>query len=92
MAEESVKVVVRVRPFNSREKQRDAKCIIRMSGNSTTIIDPNAADPESAERTFAFDHSYWSHDGWVEKENGFLVPQQGSNYIGQTEVFKVRLL
>lgn len=38
--EENVKVAVRVRPFNSREKARDAKLIVAMSGNSTKITNP----------------------------------------------------
>ena len=32
----SVKVAVRVRPFNSREKAHASKCIIGMKGNSTS--------------------------------------------------------
>lgn len=32
----SVKVAVRVRPFNSREMSRDAECIIQMGGNTTS--------------------------------------------------------
>lgn len=32
MAAESVKVAVRVRPFNGREKEQNSHCIIRMSG------------------------------------------------------------
>ena len=36
----SVKVAVRVRPFNSREKNANATCIINMDGNTTRIIDP----------------------------------------------------
>ena len=31
----SVKVAVRVRPFNSREINRDSKCIIEMVDNTT---------------------------------------------------------
>lgn len=31
----SVKVAVRVRPFNNREISREAQCIIEMSGNTT---------------------------------------------------------
>lgn len=38
--EENVKVAVRVRPFNAREKQRNAKLIVEMSGNSTKITNP----------------------------------------------------
>lgn len=36
MAGASVKVAVRVRPFNSRETGMDSKCIIQMSGNTTS--------------------------------------------------------
>ena len=39
--EENVKVAVRVRPFNAREKQRNAKLIVAMSGNSTKITNPD---------------------------------------------------
>lgn len=35
MAGASVKVAVRVRPFNSREIGRNAKCVIQMQGNTT---------------------------------------------------------
>ena len=38
--EENVKVAVRTRPFNSREKARNAKLIVAMSGNSTKITNP----------------------------------------------------
>lgn len=36
MAGASVKVAVRVRPFNSREMSRDSKCIIQMTGSTTS--------------------------------------------------------
>ena len=36
----SVKVAVRVRPFNQREKNMNSECIIKMSGTMTKIIDP----------------------------------------------------
>lgn len=32
----SVKVAVRVRPFNNRERARECKCIIKMGGNTTS--------------------------------------------------------
>ncbi|XP_048520059.1 kinesin-like protein unc-104 isoform X8 [Dendroctonus ponderosae] len=59
----SVKVAVRVRPFNNREITRDCKCIIKMGGNTTTILNPKA-DPNNKEsiKSFNFDYSYWSHD------------------------------
>lgn len=59
----SVKVAVRVRPFNTREINRESKCIIEMSGATTRItnpkVPPNSAD---AVKQFNFDYSYQSHD------------------------------
>uniref|UniRef100_A0A673GJ13 Kinesin motor domain-containing protein n=1 Tax=Sinocyclocheilus rhinocerous TaxID=307959 RepID=A0A673GJ13_9TELE len=55
----SVKVAVRVRPFNSRETSRDAKCVIQMQGSSTCIWNPK--QPKEAAKNFSFDYSYWSH-------------------------------
>ncbi|XP_071491639.1 kinesin-like protein KIF1C [Diadema antillarum] len=56
----SVKVAVRVRPFNSREIGRDAECIISMTGATTTITNPKAQGKEQP-KSFNFDYSYWSH-------------------------------
>ena len=36
----SVKVAVRVRPFNQREKNFESECIIQMDGNQTKIRNP----------------------------------------------------
>ncbi|XP_030842583.1 kinesin-like protein KIF1A isoform X12 [Strongylocentrotus purpuratus] len=55
----SVKVAVRVRPFNSREVARDAACIIAMTGTTTTITNPKTQGKEQP-KSFNFDHSYWS--------------------------------
>ncbi|KAG1961169.1 kinesin-like protein KIF1B [Pimephales promelas] len=55
----SVKVAVRVRPFNSRETNKESKCIIQMQGNSTIILNPK--NPKEAPKSFSFDYSYWSH-------------------------------
>ncbi|EGG24674.1 kinesin-3 [Cavenderia fasciculata] len=77
-----VKVAVRVRPFNSREKERNAECIVKMSGNSTSLVRPTAlrANPlapvsQDDEKSFTFDHSYWSFDS------------DDSNFASQTTVF-----
>ncbi|XP_015823141.3 kinesin-like protein KIF1B isoform X9 [Nothobranchius furzeri] len=59
MSGASVKVAVRVRPFNSREIGKESKCIIQMQGNTTTILNPKA--PKEPAKTFSFDYSYWSH-------------------------------
>uniref|UniRef100_A0A8C4HUG8 Kinesin-like protein n=1 Tax=Dicentrarchus labrax TaxID=13489 RepID=A0A8C4HUG8_DICLA len=59
MAGASVKVAVRVRPFNSRETGRNAKCVIQMQGNTTCISNPK--QPKDGAKNFTFDYSYWSH-------------------------------
>lgn len=59
----SVKVAVRVRPFNNREIGRECKCIIEMGGKTTSITNPKApAGSKDATKSFNFDYSYWSHD------------------------------
>lgn len=59
----SVKVAVRVRPFNSREISRESKCIIEMSGNTTCITNPKVPPGTSDSiKRFNYDYSYWSHD------------------------------
>eukprot|EP00105_Crassostrea_gigas_P029707 XP_011451723.1 PREDICTED: kinesin-like protein KIF28P isoform X2 [Crassostrea gigas] len=81
---ENVKVAVRVRPFNDREKQRKATLIIDMKGNSTYIKNPE--DLKAEPRSFAFDYSYWSHDEFKESSSGYLEPT-GSRYADQRTVF-----
>ncbi|PFH37453.1 putative Chromosome-associated kinesin KLP1 [Besnoitia besnoiti] len=79
----SVKVAVRVRPFNDREKTMNARLCIDMNGKSTTITN---LDDEKQSRTFAFDYSYWSHDGFVNDENGYSKPVS-AKYADQEKVF-----
>ena len=82
MPDEAIKVAVRVRPFNDREKARNATLVIEMSGCNTTIKDP--ANPKSEPKLFTFDHSYWSHDGYTEDGNGYLNKSgAGSKYADQ---------
>lgn len=78
---EAIKVAVRVRPFNDREKARDSKVVIDMpDGKRTGIRDPNNLKAEP--KYFAFDHSYWSHDGFTENGEGYLVAD-GAQYADQ---------
>ncbi|KAF5280415.1 hypothetical protein FQR65_LT03224 [Abscondita terminalis] len=60
----SVKVAVRVRPFNQRELDMDAKVIIQMKGKKTGILNSkaNTRDENIRYKEFTFDYSYWSHD------------------------------
>ncbi|KAK5174126.1 uncharacterized protein LTR77_001206 [Saxophila tyrrhenica] len=64
----NIKVVVRVRPFNAREKDRNARCIVSMKENQTVLTPPppegkNSKPAKAAlegTKTYAFDKSYWS--------------------------------
>ena len=61
----NIKVVVRVRPFNNRELDRHAKCIVQMKGDQTVLQSPSEADRKVAvslqgTKTFKYDKSYWS--------------------------------
>ncbi|CAZ81831.1 unnamed protein product [Tuber melanosporum] len=68
MAGGNIKVVVRVRPFNSREKDRGAKCIVQMKDSQTVLIPPPGAEKSAGSKAakdggpkvFNFDRSYWS--------------------------------
>ena len=79
----SVKVAVRVRPFNTREKDNKSTCNIEMNGNQTII-----KDELDQPRTFTFDHSFWSHDCYIEQENGYLSPDSSGKYADQALVFE----
>uniref|UniRef100_S4RVC6 Kinesin-like protein n=1 Tax=Petromyzon marinus TaxID=7757 RepID=S4RVC6_PETMA len=80
----NIKVAVRVRPFNEREKTRGASIIISMEGNTTRIIKPRSGDADV--KTFTFDYSYWSHDGFVALDNGYLAPEN-EQFADQKRVF-----
>lgn len=73
----SVKVAVRVRPFNSREISRDAACIIDMAGNTTTIHNPKPGPKDYQYKSFNFDYSYWSH-----------TDPNDSEFASQTKVYE----
>jgi hypothetical protein len=64
----SVKVAVRVRPFNSREVDLQSKLIIEMNNNTTKITDIQTNE----KRDFTFDYSFWSHDGFETDPNVIL--------------------
>ncbi|KAF3760544.1 hypothetical protein M406DRAFT_48342 [Cryphonectria parasitica EP155] len=72
----NIKVVVRVRPFNGREIDRGAKCIVEMKGDQTVLTPPPDSPAakggkDHGQKVFAFDRSYWSFN------------KDDSNYAGQ---------
>ncbi|KAK9461443.1 uncharacterized protein V1516DRAFT_675972 [Lipomyces oligophaga] len=79
----NIKVVVRVRPFNSRELTRHAKCVVRIEGtqtildqgDETTHSTPTSKSKPESPKSFKFDKSYWSFD------------PSSENYANQEQVF-----
>ncbi|KAK2748461.1 kinesin-like protein Klp8 [Onygenales sp. PD_40] len=84
----NIKVVVRVRPFNGREIDRKAKCIVQMKGSQTVLATPPGAEEKlrkggkqgggsvEGPKVFAFDKSYWSFN------------RSDPNFAGQEDLFK----
>ncbi|XP_015252636.1 PREDICTED: kinesin-like protein KIF13B isoform X6 [Cyprinodon variegatus] len=77
----NVKVAVRVRPMNRREKELNTKCVVEMAKNQT-ILHPAGAnlgktDSRNQSKVFAYDYCFWSMDE-TEKEK----------YAGQEVVFQ----
>ncbi|XP_054617349.1 kinesin-like protein KIF13B isoform X2 [Dunckerocampus dactyliophorus] len=77
----NVKVAVRVRPMNRREKDLKAKCVVEMEG-SQTILNPamttlSKGDPRNQPKVFAYDHCFWSMD-----------ESQKDKFAGQEVVFQ----
>ncbi|XP_067119902.1 kinesin-like protein KIF16B [Centruroides vittatus] len=86
----SVKVAVRVRPFNQRELEMNTSQIIKMEGKKTIItnvkISPGLADSEFGRtrlKEFTFDHSYWSFSS---SDPHFASQQQVFQDLGQEVV------
>ncbi|XP_040001579.1 kinesin-like protein KIF16B isoform X3 [Xiphias gladius] len=78
----SVRVAVRVRPMNRREKDLTAKCIIKMEGTKTSITNLKIPDGVAGDsmrdrtKTFTYDFSYDSADC------------KSSTFVSQEKVFK----
>lgn len=73
-----------MRPFNKREKARNATLIVEMKGESTYLTNPEETEEEP--KKFTFDFSYWSHDGFEERDDGYLAPSK-PNYADQMKVY-----
>ena len=55
----------------------------RVFHTTVHLADPAGQKPP---RSFTFDHSYWSHDGYKADESGVFVPAS-SKYADQDTVF-----
>ncbi|EGR29233.1 kinesin motor domain protein [Ichthyophthirius multifiliis] len=64
----SVIVAVRVRPFNQREIDLNSQLCIDMDGPRTTLL---CLEDSKKNKDFAFDYSFWSHDGFELDDNAW---------------------
>ncbi|XP_062303507.1 kinesin-like protein KIF28P [Osmerus eperlanus] len=79
-----VKVAVRVRPFNKRERDAGSVCVVSMASSSVTLQDPRGGPS----RCFSFDHVYWSHSGFSREGGRYLAQEPGGRYADQACVFQ----
>jgi len=77
---DNIKVAVRVRPFNKREKDKKCKLCVDMPGGGRINID--LKEQGKGIREYQFDHAFWSYDDshpiatqeTLFRELGFFVP------------------
>ncbi|XP_012692279.2 kinesin-like protein KIF13B isoform X2 [Clupea harengus] len=66
LSDSNVKVAVRVRPMNRREKDLNTKCVVEMEGNQTVLNPANMnlgkTDSRAQPKVFAYDYCFWSMD------------------------------
>ncbi|XP_067117025.1 kinesin-like protein KIF28P [Osmerus mordax] len=84
VGKDCVKVAVRVRPFNKRERDAGSVCVVSMASSSVTLQDP-CGGPS---RCFSFDHVYWSHSGFSREGGRYLAQEPGGRYADQACVFQ----
>ncbi len=80
----NIKVAIRVRPFNPREKKLKTPLCIKMGEKTTYLLNEKG----EVERTFNYDHCFWSFDGFKEDKQGYYKPKKGQSYADQTKVYK----
>uniref|UniRef100_A0A674B2Q0 Kinesin family member 13B n=1 Tax=Salmo trutta TaxID=8032 RepID=A0A674B2Q0_SALTR len=68
LSNSNVKVAVRLRPMNRREKDLKTKCVVEMNGNQT-VLNPasfvcvcSSTGCHFSPQVFAYDHCFWSMD------------------------------
>nr|XP_017035125.1 kinesin-like protein Klp98A isoform X2 [Drosophila kikkawai] len=83
----SLKVAVRVRPFNTRENDLDAQLIVEMENKKTRLLKPRLQSIRDAGRDnhhdFTFDYSYWSFDA---EDPHFATQEQVYSDLGNDVV------
>ncbi len=78
----SIKVAVRLRPFNKRELDMQSSNVVEMEGQKTILTQLESGK----KREFNFDYSLWSFDGFDVQPNGYCAAT-GEKYMDQERVF-----
>lgn len=65
---------------NTREKQRNAKCIVDMQSSTTLVFNPSNLHEQP--KKFTFDYSYWSHDGYTQDADNSYAQSDPSHPNG----------
>lgn len=78
----NITVAVRVRPLAKRERDINSQLCVSMNGSSTTITNPK----DGKSKTFTYDHSFWSYNGFETDENGYHYPID-DKYSDQQKVY-----
>jgi kinesin family protein 13 len=80
----NIKVAIRVRPFNQRELDLKSELCVDMTPTQTHILKQGGG----IERTFTYDHCFWSHDSYKSDSKGYHLPaDKTSKYCDQEKVY-----
>ncbi len=79
----NIKVAIRVRPFNNREKKLKTDLCVKMQDQSTVVFDKKGKEIKN----YSFDYCFWSHNGFKIDENGYSCQKSNSKYADQKIVF-----
>ena len=80
MATDKVKVAVRVRPFNRREVELGAACVVEMDATSTVLHHVAEKDARKPPKTFSYDHCFNSID---RSKPGFTSQDDVFEFLGR---------
>ena len=73
-----------MRPFNEREKFLGCLCCVEMRDNTTVLHEMRGK--QKKQHYFTFDYSFWSHDGYEVRQDGYMAPTS-EGYVDQERVY-----
>ena len=83
---EAIKIAVRVRPFNDKETAAHQKLCIEMTDTKVSVNDLSG---QKEQRSFTFDHAFWSHDDFTVDATGYNTPNANGKYTDQKKVWNL---